>query len=46
MPEGRFTIPTRIYLTPEQRARLQHLLESEDRDLDDWLTELAAARLD
>ncbi len=46
MPEGHFTIPTRIYLTLGQRARLRHLLEREDRDLDEWLTELATAHLD
>ncbi len=46
MDEGRFTIPTRIYLTAAQRARLQHLLDGADRELDDWLTELVAGQLD
>jgi len=46
MPEGRFTIPTRIYLTLGQRARLRHLLEHEERGLDEWLTELVTAQLD
>jgi hypothetical protein len=46
MEEGRFTVPTRIYLTQSQRAKLQHLLDGADRELDDWLTELVAAQLD
>lgn len=46
MSEGRFTIPTRIYLSEEQRAKLQHLLQHEERELDDLLTELAVALLD
>lgn len=46
MSDGRFTIPTRIYLTAAQRARLQHLLDGADLELDEWLTGLAAAQLD
>jgi hypothetical protein len=46
MSEGRFTIPTRIYLTQAQRAKLQHLLDRADRELDDWLTELVAGQVD
>jgi hypothetical protein len=46
MSEGRFTITTRIYLTPGQRAKLFHMLDTSDRDLDDWLTELVTAQLD
>ena len=45
MQEGRFTIPTRIYLTAEQRAKLERLLRHEERELDALLTELAAAYL-
>jgi hypothetical protein len=46
MAEGHFTIPSRIYLTLVQRAKLYHLLDHEGRDLDDWLTELATIYLD
>lgn len=45
MSEGHFTIPVRIYLTDAQRAKLFHLLEGRGQELDDWLTELAAAQL-
>lgn len=45
MEEGRFTIPARIYLTEKERAKLEFLLESADRSLDDLLTELVAAHL-
>ncbi len=43
--DGRFTIPARIYLTAEERAKLEHLLEAEERTLDELLTELTAAFL-
>jgi hypothetical protein len=46
MDEGRFTIPTRIYLTAEQRERLERLLRHEERELDELLSALAAAYLD
>lgn len=46
MDAGRFTIPTRIYLTLEQRAKLERLLRDEERELDALLTELATAFLD
>lgn len=46
MPDGRYTIPTRIYLTPAQRTKLQHMLDGAQRELDDWLTELVAAQVD
>ncbi len=46
MDEGRFAIPTRIYLTATQRARLLRLLEHADRDLDDLLSELVVAYLE
>ncbi len=45
MDDGRFTIPTRLYLTASQRAKLQHLLDELDRELDDWLTEIVEAQL-
>jgi hypothetical protein len=46
MSEGRFTIASRIYLKPEQRAKLLYMLEGAERELDDWLTELVAAQLE
>ena len=45
MDEGRFTIPARIYLTEAERAKLERLLEDEERSLDELLTALAAAFL-
>ena len=46
MAEGHFTIPTRLYLTHEQRAKLYYLLDQEGRELDDWLTEVATSYLE
>ncbi|MCS6883316.1 MAG: hypothetical protein RMK84_19670 [Oscillochloridaceae bacterium] len=46
MDEGRFAIPTRIYLTAAQRAKLLRLLEHADRDLDELLSELVVAYLE
>ncbi len=46
MNEGRYTIPTRIYLTQEQRLKLRHLLVEQERELDDLLTELVAMHLE
>lgn len=46
MDEGRFAIPTRIYLTATQRAKLLRLLEHADRDLDELLSELIATYLE
>lgn len=46
MAEGHYTLPTRVYLTPAQRAKLERLLDSLERQLDEWLTELVAAQLD
>jgi hypothetical protein len=40
MDEGRFTIPTRIYLTAEQRAKLDGLLRLAEQNLDVLLTNL------
>ncbi|MGQ9928404.1 MAG: hypothetical protein ACUVS4_16235 [Chloroflexaceae bacterium] len=46
MDEGRFAIPTRIYVTAMQRAKLLRLLEHADRDLDELLSELVVAYLE
>lgn len=40
--QGRFTIPTRVYLSAENRARLEQLIYSEGYDLSDLLSELLA----
>jgi hypothetical protein len=39
---GRFTIPTRVYLDEEQRAKLERLIREEDCDLSELLSELLA----
>jgi hypothetical protein len=46
MDEGRFTIPTRVYLTAGQRAQLQHLLRNDEHTLDELLSDLLTAYLD
>ncbi|NCC36552.1 MAG: hypothetical protein EOM24_31745 [Chloroflexia bacterium] len=43
--QGRFTIPTRIYLEPVERERLLALLQREGRTLDDLVTALVTAHL-
>ncbi|NCC36492.1 MAG: hypothetical protein EOM24_31440 [Chloroflexia bacterium] len=43
--QGRFTIPTRIYLEPSERERLLALLRREGRTLDDLVTALVQAHL-
>jgi hypothetical protein len=45
MDEGRFTIPTRVYLTAAQRAKLDGLLRLAEQDLDVLLTDLLTAYL-
>lgn len=45
MSEGRFTIPTRIYLAAAERDKLERLLRTQGRELDDLLSELASAYL-
>jgi hypothetical protein len=44
--EGTFTIPTRVFLSEEQRAKLQQLVLREGVDLPELLTELLARHLD
>ena len=46
MSEGQFTIPSRVYLSAERRAKLDRLLRHQERELDELLTELLAAYLD
>ncbi|MBX0329167.1 hypothetical protein K2Z83_15955 [Oscillochloris sp. ZM17-4] len=40
MDDGRFTIPTRVYLTAAQRAKLDGLLRLGEQNLDALLTGL------
>lgn len=46
MKEGRFTIPTFLYLSADQRTRLQRLLHQREIELPELLTELLAAHLE
>lgn len=43
---GLFTIPTRIFLAPEHRRKLDVLIREQDVDLPELLTELIASYLD
>ncbi|MFV9503491.1 MAG: hypothetical protein AB4911_02885 [Oscillochloridaceae bacterium umkhey_bin13] len=45
MDEGRYTIPTRIYLNGQQRVKLLHLLEQHELELDHWLSQLVDREL-
>ncbi|MEI7644630.1 MAG: hypothetical protein WCJ55_10160 [Chloroflexales bacterium] len=45
MDGGHFTIPTRVYLTVEQRTKLDGLLRLAEQSLDGLLTDLLAAYL-
>ncbi len=44
--DGRFVIPTRIYLTAAQRSQLERLLRQQEHDLPELLSELVVALLD
>jgi hypothetical protein len=46
MARGQFTIPTRVYLTSEQREKLFVMARDHGVDLADLLTELLASFLD
>lgn len=46
MAEGRFTIPTYIYLTTEQRRKLEALVLQKETDLSELLTCLVADYLE
>jgi hypothetical protein len=46
MDEGRFTIPSRVYLSAAQRDELERLLRHQERELDELLTELLGAYLE
>ncbi len=43
--DGRFVIPTRIYLTAAQRSQLELLLRQQEHDLPELLSELVVALL-
>src|SRR5215211_5673729 len=44
--EGLFSIPTRLLLTPEQRAKLEAIVYAREVDLADFLSEIVAEYLD
>ena len=44
--EGLFSIPTRLLLTPEQRAKLEAIVYAREVDLADLLSEIVAEYLD
>jgi hypothetical protein len=44
--EGLFSIPTRLLLTPEQRAKLEALVYAREVDLADFLSEIVGEYLD
>jgi hypothetical protein len=44
--EGHFTIPTRIYLTADQRERLMRLVRQQEVDVPELLSELLVSFLD
>lgn len=44
--DGLFTIPTRLYLTADQRAKLQQLVREQHTDLSAIVTRMVAERLD
>lgn len=44
--QGMFTVPTRLYLTPEHRAQLERLVRAHDLDLADLVSQIVADYLD
>ncbi len=46
MPEGRFVIPTRIFLTSEQRAQLEGIVRRQGIELEELMTELVIRHLE
>ena len=44
--EGLFTIPTRLYLTASQRAKLHRLVREQQADLGDIITRMVVEHLD
>lgn len=44
--EGLFTIPTRLYLTAKQRAKLQNLVREQQSELGEIITRMVAEHLD
>jgi hypothetical protein len=46
MDDGHYTIPTRVYLTAQQRAKLLRLLHISEQSLDVLMTELLVAYLE
>lgn len=46
IPAGAFTIPTRVFLSPEHRHKLEALVREQEIDLPELLTELLTNYLD
>lgn len=44
--EGTFTIPTRLFLSAGQRAKLEHLVRSEHADLSEIVSQILSEYLD
>lgn len=44
--QGTFTIPTRLFLTAEQRSKLEQLVKTEQADLADVVSHILCAYLD
>jgi hypothetical protein len=44
--QGMFTVPTRLYLTPEHRARLERFVRAHELDLAELVSRIVADYLD
>ena|SRR5689334_9991181 len=44
--QGAFTVPTRIYLSPEHRVRLERLVREQEVDLAELISQIVADYLD
>ena len=44
--QGEFTVPTRLYLTPQHRVQLEHLVHEQVCDLADLVSQIVADYLD
>jgi hypothetical protein len=44
--QGAFTVPTRLYLSPEHRLRLERLVREQETDLAELVSQIVAGYLD
>jgi hypothetical protein len=44
--QGEFTVPTRLYLSPQHRVQLEHVVREQDCDLADLVSRIVADYLD